>query len=391
MEFKQAFLLAVKSLKTSKMRSFLTMLGIIIGVAAVIVLVSLINGYANSMTETFESLGTNLISVNIFGRSSNRTVTPSQIQDFADENVDLFAGVSPVVTVSATVKSGDTNDSISCYGVSETYDIIKNYEVQSGRFLQYIDVERRQNVTVIGTYIAQEFFEGEDPVGKIIKLNGRNFTVVGLLEEKADSTDGSDDDLIIIPYTQATGLSGNARISSYAFSAADTDTMDEAMSKIEDFLLDIYGDDSAYRVFNQAEMMEMVDELTGTLSTVLIGIAAISLLVGGIGIMNIMLVSVTERTREIGIRKSLGAKRKDIMRQFLIEAATTSAAGGIVGIIVGIVLAIIGGKLMDLNASPSFNAIVIAFSVSVGIGVAFGYFPAGKAAKLNPIDALKYD
>jgi putative ABC transport system permease protein len=197
--------------------------------------------------------------------------------------------------------------------------------------------------------------------------------------------------MIYIPYTVAIRLSGSATIGSYSFSALDKETVDQAMAAVEGLLLDVYGDDNAYRVFSQSQMLEQVDELTGTMSLVLVGIAAISLVVGGIGIMNIMLVSVIERTREIGIRKSLGAKRKDIMRQFVIEAATTSSVGGVIGIVSGLAVALIAGNLIGLTVAPSISAVMIAFSVSVAIGIIFGYFPASKAAKMNPIDALKYD
>ena len=391
MDIKQAFILAVKSLAGSKMRSFLTMLGIIIGVASVIVLVSLVDGMSQDMVSTFESMGTNLISVSIRGRGGNRTVSAEQMQQLADDNPDIIGACSPTISVAgATVKYGNNNLSTTCMGVNEYYEDIKNAHVETGRNIVYMDVETRQRNCVIGTYIANELFDGEDPLGKSIKINNSVFTVVGVLEDKNGGTEGSSDDTILIPYTIAQKLAGMFTISSYNFSAANKDTVDQAVDVIETFLLGIYSDSNAYSVFNQAESLEQVNELTGTMTMVLVGVAGISLLVGGIGIMNIMLVSVTERTREIGIRKSLGAKPWDIMSQFVVEAITTSGVGGVLGILLGIAAAY-AATFLGFTSAISITAIAVAFSVSVIIGVTFGYFPARKASKLNPIEALRYD
>ena len=392
MNLRQSFSLAVKSLMGSKMRSFLTMLGIIIGVASVIILISVMNGMTKQMLEQFESMGTNLISVNIRGRGGNRTVTPEDMQTLVDEHPDVISGISPNVSINnITVKVGNENDTTTCLGVNEAYPEIKNIEIENGRFLEYIDVDRRQKNCVIGTYIAKNYFEEESPLGKSIKVGGSSYHIIGILKETQDSEEGTDDDKIIIPYTLARNLSWNAFVSSYVISAATKETVDQATSVVEQKLLNIYSNSNAYSVFKQSEMMEMVNETTGTLAMVLVGVAAISLLVGGIGIMNIMLVSVTERTREIGIRKSLGARRRDILSQFVVEAATSSSIGGIMGIVLGIGGAFAVGGVMGLDATPSLSAIGIAFGVSAVIGITFGYFPASKASKLNPIEALRYD
>ena len=392
MNFKQSFTLALKSLKTSKMRSFLTMLGIIIGVAAVIILVSLVAGFSADLSSSLESMGTNLISVTLMGRNSNRAVTADEMQELALNNSDVIIAMTPMVSTSATLKYGDeSEDSATLLGVNEYYDVVKNINISSGRMLQYIDVERRQKVCIIGQYQADTFFAGNDPLGQTLKINGNSFIIVGVLEETADGEEGTNDDQVIIPYTVASYISQSRTVSSYAFSAVDAESVDTAESVIDDFLLSEYGSDDAYMVMNQADMIETLNELTGTLTLILVGIAGISLLVGGIGIMNIMLVSVTERTREIGIRKSLGGKRKDIMRQFVIEAATTSSIGGVVGIVVGMVLAYLGGKLLDITIVFSLYSIILAAGVSIAIGIAFGYFPAAKAAKLHPIEALRHE
>ncbi len=391
MNVKQSFKLALKSILGSKFRSFLTMLGIIIGVAAVIVLVSIVDGFSQDMSSSFEALGTNLLSVNIMGRGGDTKISAEDVMEWATENSDVISYVSPTVTVSATIKNGTENLTSTVYGVSEYYDKIKNYSVESGRFIEYVDIDKRQKMCVIGKYIANELFPTSNPVGNYIKINGDKYTVVGVLEAKQEAEEGSSDDIVIVPYTTASRLSRMARISNYSFSSSDKDTVDEAKTRIENYLMSIFGSDDYYTVYNQADSLEQINELSSKLTLLLVGIAGISLLVGGIGIMNIMLVSVTERTKEIGIRKSLGGKRRDILLQFVIEAATTSALGGVIGIFLGCGATYVAGKMFDLTVVISVTAIVIAFSVSVGIGIIFGYFPAAKASKLNPIDALRYD
>jgi len=337
-------------------------------------------------------MGTNLLTVSIPGRGGNVKVSVDDMIELTSNNSNVISYVSPTVTVSgATIKYEDNNLSSTVYGVGEDYDKIKSYEMETGRFIGYIDIENRQKVCILGKYIANELFGNEDPVGCDIKINAEKYQVVGVVAAKQDAEEGSSDDMLIIPYTTASRLSRNSIVSNYSFSAKDKDTVDEAKTVLENYLLKVFNSSDYYRVYNQADSLEQINELSGTLTTVLVGIAAISLLVGGIGIMNIMLVSVTERTKEIGIRKSLGGKRRDILMQFVIEAATTSALGGVIGIGVGIGAAIGVGKLLDMTAAISANAIIIAFSVSVGIGIIFGYFPAAKASKLNPIDALRYD
>ena len=367
------------------------MLGIIIGVASVIILVSLVNGFSNSMLETFESSGINLVNVNIMGRGSSRTVNPDDMYALVEENSEIMTAVSPMVTANVTIKVDTENDTTSVTGVNEYYADMKSIDMQSGRFLEYIDVERRQKVCVIGTYVAQTYFGTNNCVGQTLKINGNDYKVIGVTEETADSEEGSADDVIYIPYSCASLLSWQRSIGSYIVAAESKDSVTQVKKAIENYLYKIFNNSDLYMVSSVADMIDQVNELSGQLTAILVGIAGISLLVGGIGIMNIMLVSVTERTREIGIRKSLGARPWDIMSQFVVEAATTSSMGGFLGIALGCVASVFAGRLMDITATPSIGAIIVAFSVSVAIGMIFGYFPAKKAAKLNPIDALRYD
>lgn len=393
MDISQSFKMAYKSLMSSKLRSLLTMLGIIIGVAAVIAIMSIGTGMTNMVSESFSDLGANLINVNVMGRGSTRSVEPDDMYALAEENPELFTAVSPTVSVmGTTVKYGSEElDYTSVSGVSEDYNSVKtNLNISSGRFLQYIDMASQQKVCVVGSYIGNTIMGGR-ATGNKIKINGQDYTVVGVLEEISDSDEGSDDDIIYLPYTTAAKIGRNAFISGYTFCAADEQLSDEAVEAIENYLYGVFQNDDYYTVTNMSDMLDSITEMQDTIVLVLAAIAAISLVVGGIGIMNIMLVSVTERTREIGIRKSLGARKRDIRVQFLIESGCTSAVGGVIGIILGTGMGYVIGPMMDLTITPPYSAIILAFGVSVAIGVIFGYLPANKAAGLNPIDALRYD
>ncbi len=390
MNISQSFRLALKSLSASKMRSFLTMLGIIIGVAAVIIIVSLMSSLTNYVVSVFEDMGANLITVSISGRGGNRSVSPEEMMELSLDNPDIIAYVSPSLSVSATVKNGTESVSLQAVGANEYYDEIKQLNVQLGRHLSYVDVDARCHNCVIGTYLVKELFGGENPLDETVYVNGYPFTVVGVLEEKASSTQTGADNTLILPYTVGQKLFGG-RISTYSVSAASKDSIDAANTLLESFLLDKFASDDYFTLIDQAAIIEELNKLIGMMTSMLVGIAAISLLVGGIGVMNIMLVSVTERTREIGIRKSLGATPWDILGQFLVEACVTSGIGGILGIFLGIGGAAAGTKLIGVPFTVSVFSILIAFTVSAAIGIGFGYFPAKKASRLNPIDALRYD
>ena len=273
-----------------------------------------------------------------------------------------------------------------------------------GRFLTQPDIDNRSFVAVIGAEAASEMYGTTHAVGETFTLSGYTMTVIGVLKANGESASGSNDNQILIPYTLAQRLSNSTGISSFYVSAASSDQVTQAQAAVEAYLEKAFGGyntrsfGTQYSVYNQTEMLSTLSDTTATLSLMLGGIAGISLLVGGIGIMNIMLVSVTERTREIGIRKALGAKERVILSQFVVEAATTSALGGVLGIVLGYIVSMAANRILpmissdiDVTVSPSFNSVVVAFGISVGIGVLFGYLPAKRAARLNPIEALRYD
>ena len=390
----QSFKMAIKSILGNKMRSFLTMLGIIIGVAAVIILVSIVNGYMSSVMESFSDMGVNQISVSVINLPS-RSLDVDDTYEFFEENTDLYEEMTPVVNVAGVVKYGhDSLEATSITGYSEDYLTIKDYQLEQGRNISYSDILSRQKVCVAGYYVANELFGGpEDALDQTVKINGEAYKIVGVVERQDDDEleEGGTDDFVWIPYSSATKLTRDGAISSYIFTSISTDDTDECTSRLESFLYETFQDEDLYTVTANSEMLDSLNEQIAMMSGMLGGIAGISLLVAGVGVMNIMLVSVTERTREIGIRKALGAKRGVIMQQFVIEAAMTSSIGGVIGIVLGSVASVLIGKAMGIDSPPTFVAIVISFTVSVGIGLFFGYMPASRAAKLNPIDALRSD
>ena len=398
MKITEAFTLALKNIRTSKMRTFLTMLGIIIGVMAVIVIVGLGNGLSNYVTESFSSLGTNTLTVSVSGRgSSTRNVSVDQMYELVDENSEYLEYISPTVNVSGGVRiDGEQLYYTSTTGVGEDYFKIKNYTVASGRGISFGDIDQRKSVCVIGAYLNDTYFGGSG-VGETLRVGGRMFTVVGVLEaSSSEPEEGGTDDAVYIPYSTAARLSGTT-INSYTITMRSEDYASESKAVLEDALLEIFGDSDSYSVISMSEMLESMTSMINVLVYVLAGIAAISLLVGGIGIMNIMLVSVTERTREIGVRKSLGAKERYILEQFIIEAAVTSALGGSLGIVLGYGLSAIASTVASsaigssFTVDPGLSAVMLAFGISAGIGVLFGLLPARKAARLNPIEALHFD
>ena len=398
----ETFRQAIQNVWSNKLRTFLTMLGIIIGVMAVIVIVGLGNGMTKSMRDSFSALGTNTLSIQVWGYGS-RTITADDMYKITDKNKDLISAVSPQIDFSNnTPKVGTTTYryGTNVYGVDESYTGMKNYTIAKGRGLQYMDIKDNKQVCVIGAYLNRVAYGGQ-AVGQTIKLGAYKFRIVGVLEAKVtDETmqQGSDDDCIYLPYTTAMRLSNTSSPNSFIAIMQDENRANEAKSAVESGLYDLLKSDNAYYVYSASEWLEEMNNMINMVIIILTGIASISLLVGGIGIMNIMLVSVTERTREIGIRKALGAKERVILAQFVVEAATTSALGGVLGIVLGYIVSMAANRILpmissgiDVTVSPSFNSIAVAFGISVGIGVLFGYLPARRAARLNPIEALRYD
>ena len=397
----ETFRQAIQNVWSNKLRTFLTMLGIIIGVMAVIVIVGLGNGMTQSMRDSFSAMGTNTLSINIWGYGS-RTVTVEDVYAIGTKNPDLIRSISPQIDFSNnTPKVGTTTYRYSTVaGVDENFTSMKNYTVAQGRGLQYMDMKDNKQVCVIGDYLNRVAYGGRG-VGQTIKLGPYKFRIVGVLNAKVNNTSmqqGSDDDCIYLPYTIAMRLSNTAMASSYIAIMSDESKANEAKAVVEAYLTDLFKSDSAFYVYSASEWLEEMNKMINMVIVILTGIASISLLVGGIGIMNIMLVSVTERTREIGIRKALGAKERVILSQFVVEAATTSALGGVLGIVLGYIVSMAANHVLpmissdiDVTVSPSFNSIAVAFGISVFIGVLFGYLPAKRAARLNPIEALRYD
>ena len=396
----ETFREAVQNIWSNKFRTFLTMLGIIIGVTAVIVIVGLGNGMTQSIASSFADLGTNIISVQVMGYGS-RSVEVEDVYSLVDAHPDLFEAVSPTASINGTVKVGATSYSnTSVKGVSESYLGMSGYTVRVGRGINYVDLTDNKKICVVGDYISRVAYGG-NAVGQTIKIGSEKYTIVGVLEAKMTDTsdqEGSSDDIVLLPYTTALRVSMTSTASSYAVTVTSEDNISEAKTVLENGLQELLNSDEGYMVTSMSEMLDMMTSMVNMVVTILTAIAAISLLVGGIGIMNIMMVSVTERTREIGIRKALGAKERVILGLFVTEAATTSALGGILGIGLGYLLSALANKIlplvmsdMEMTVAPSLSSVAVAFGISVGIGVLFGYLPAKRAARLNPIEALRYD
>lgn len=403
--YKEGFLMAWASLVANKMRSLLTVLGIIIGVAAVIALVSIGYGVRSQIQDSISSLGSNLLMV-YPGAPRTPGVRPTadsqktlKLEDYTTishlQDVDMASPVS--AGSSYVVIYTNKNWTTSVNGVNADFQYINNWTVKSGRFITASQVERRERVAVIGNTVATNLFGTEDPVGKDIRIKNNPYKVIGVLESKGSGSFGNDqDDVIYIPYTTGMErLQGVNYLRMIYIKAKDGVDLNRLQTDVENILRVRHNiknpelDD--FNVRNMATIMATVEETTATMTLFLGAVAAISLIVGGIGIMNIMLVSVTERTREIGVRKALGATYRVIVMQFLIEAVVISLVGGAIGILVGIGASKLIGALTSMKTVISMGPILLSFGFSMAIGLIFGLYPARKAAKLNPIDALHYE
>lgn len=382
--------MALSSVWGNKMRSFLTMLGIIIGISSVIILVGIGDGTKQKISDQIEKLGTNLITISITG---NRT-QPISNQEI--EELKTKPGVKEIAPAmsqgNVNIKAGTKTATTSLEGTVPIYSQIRKTEVESGRFISDRDVENRLKVVVIGVDAANNIFGRTNVVGENMYVNGIEFSIVGVLKSEGSSAAGSSDDRIIMPLTTAQRQLKNTNVRTFYIEAESKEKVSEAMGYLQLFLNKKYNNDTkSYRVFDQTTLLDTANSTNDQMTTMLAGIAAISLLVGGIGIMNIMLVSVIERTREIGIRKAIGAQRNIILVQFLIEASTISSIGGIMGVLLGYFGAYIAKTMLKTNVLISTNVVLGAFIFSFLVGIIFGIYPAFKASKLNPIDALRFE
>ena len=391
-----SFKMAFESILDKKIRSLLTMLGIIIGVGAVLILVSVVQGYNADLTAYYEKQGVNKVNVTIL--NFDRTNTTDQSGEFMDWVNETLAGhitgVTPSSSTSGTLRFEQSiNDSATIYFGNEQWSACSNYTLDEGRDLLSMDMDRRSQVCVIGSYLADTLFGFQDPIGQVLSVNGTPLTVVGIFYQKDGGAEESMDDAVVVPYTLNRKMLGTDTVSQFTVKVASSTDMANVMSQVELWCAEnVDTNTGEYTVENGNDAMEAAEDETASLQVVLGGVAAIALLVGGIGIMNIMLVTVTERTREIGIKKAIGAQRQVIISQFLVESTVLSGCGGVIGIFIGYTGSLLAGKLIyDLILLPQVWMALAAFAFSLAIGVGFGLYPAVKASGLQPVDALRAD
>lgn len=383
---------AWESILVNKMRSVLTALGIIIGVAAVIAMLSVGESGKSTITNQISSMGTNLIMLNSNSSSFRFSVKGAE---YMKENSPHVSAAVPSVTSRLSIRVAGSAESKSVEGTTVDYLTVRNRTLLEGDFLNEEHIRYYRKVAVIGSQIATDFFGDGYAIGEKIRIAGQSFEIIGTLEAKGSSMGQNMDEVILIPITTMQRLIGRTTISTIYFGATDSDSTKVAMQEIEASLRSLYGSradrTNVYFISSMDDLLETINTATQTLTIMLAGIAGISLLVGGIGIMNIMLVSVTERTREIGIRKAMGAKRRDVLIQFLIEAVILSLFGGFVGLLLGIGIALVISTIAGWAPYISISAVIMALTFSISIGIFFGLYPANRASKLDPIEALRYE
>lgn len=394
---KQSISMSIKNIRTNKMRSFLTTLGIIIGVTAVIALITIVHGVYDSVMGQFSELGANTITVSVTGNAMKTGISDSDIENI--EALKYVNGTSPSVTTTATVMYEGSKNTVTVQGRSNAYFRNTTTNLVLGRELTSLEMDGSVYTCIIDRDCAQTFFLGTNPLGQTLKLNGYTYTVVGLTD------DGSDDDnssfnsfgqssgsagTVIIPYRNALCMTSSGNITSLEVYVSDTQYSDAVTAAVENILSESFSNDSdSYNVTNMDSLIQSMETTENMLMAMLGGIASISLLVGGIGIMNMMLVSVSERTKEIGLRKALGAEPSRIQMQFLLESIFLSLTGGFVGVILGLIISYVASTLMSTTFEIQMSAILLGVGFSAAIGIIFGWVPARRASRLNPIDALR--
>ena len=399
MNLRQSFKMALKSIWGKKARSVLTMLGIIIGVAAVVIMVSIVQGSNKQMQEYYESMGTNKIEV--YAYQWNGKDISDDLYDYCLSLSDLVMGVTPQGYYWAQngIKYGTTTTNNMEYGSpqvylgSDQYAVCNNFTLEKGRDISYLDVQNYNQVIVLGARVAEYLFPYRDPIGETVNIDGHKFEVIGVYAAKDPDSDWSMDNMAVVPYSLNRLLNKSVTFDSFIVKAVSKEATTKAITMLDSFLSTLIDSNNGYySVYSQNEWMESDQSYTDMLSLVVGGIAGISLLVGGIGIMNIMLVTVTERTREIGIRMAIGASRASIILQFLIEAAVICAVGGILGLAVSVLGTLVAGKLiMDMVLTPGVGMTIGAVGFSVVLGIVFGLYPAIKASSMQPVEALRAD
>ncbi len=373
----------------NKLRSFLTMLGIVIGVASIIALITIVQGATASISNEVNSLGVNKIMVNVIGTPLKRGLTDDDIKRISQ--LDNISGVSPTISgKTSIVYSRSVMDQVTVQGKNEVFFRTDASLLKSGRTINILDIQSKNQVAVLGSEIVKELFYGINPLGRKLIINGTTYTVAGTLAESSGFSMNSNNEAVIIPYTTALRSLGVKNVSSLDVYLKDTGLADKSVIDIKGVLSQAFNyKEEAYSVFNMGDMIKSFQSMMSIMSMLLAGIAAISLIVGGIGIMNMMLVSITERTTEIGLRKALGATPNRIQLQFIIESIFLSLIGGLIGLIVGSVIAYVAAIIIGIIFSISVFTVFLAVGFSGAVGIIFGYMPARKASKLNPIDALR--
>lgn len=393
--FKESIIMSWQNIIYNKMRSFLTILGIVIGVSSIIALISIVEGVTMEVTSQFSELGANKLTIQAKGTPLKKGLTDYEVQLLAD--IDEVNGISPTIsTTTSVVGNGQVHDKVTIEGKNASYFKYNQLALKSGRLLNSIDLSQQSNVALVSESLADTLYFGEQPIGQYLLINGISYRIVGVLE-KTDQMDmmssmsgKQSENRVIVLYQNLMGLVGLNCINNVEVYMQNNANVDEIIGKVELILNQAFNyKENSYSIINMEGLLDTIQSMNSMMTMMLVGIASIALLVGGIGIMNMMLVSVTERTMEIGLKKALGAKPRSIQLQFLIESIFLSLFGGVVGLVLGVMIAFVVAFIIGFTPSISTNSIALALLFSGGVGVIFGLAPARKASQLNPIDALR--